>query len=50
MMFSDEFMIAVGSLIKLILALAGMPVIIWILLYRAIKGKSNMWLIKWVFD
>lgn len=49
-MYSDEFMIAFGCFIKGTLVLCVMPVLMWILIYRKIKNKSNKWLIEWVLD
>lgn len=46
----DEFGILIGCLFKGLLLIASMPILIWILLYRKIKGKSNEFIIDWLWD
>jgi hypothetical protein len=49
-MYSDEFMIAFGCFIRSVLVLIPMPVMIWVLIYRKIKGKKNIFLLNWIFN
>ena len=49
-MYSDGSMQAVGMLVKLVLFIVSFPILIWYLIYRKVKGKSNKWLNDWLFD
>lgn len=49
-MYSDSFMVAVGCFIRLILVLCSMPILIWVLIYRKLKNKSNKFLTDWILN
>lgn len=50
MIYSDDFIIAFKCLTKLILVVIASPVIVIIILYRIAKGKSNKWLMNWIWS